>query len=64
MGKYRRVGYVFITWKGRSSAASRTRVPRWQDDREVDLDNQKPMKGSASGRILELIADLEAEGLL
>jgi hypothetical protein len=29
-----------------------------------DLDNQKPMKGAATRRILELIAELEAEGLL
>jgi hypothetical protein len=29
-----------------------------------DLDNQKPMKGTATRRILELIAELEAEGLL
>ena len=29
-----------------------------------DLDNQKPMKGAATRRILELITDLEAEGLL
>ena len=29
-----------------------------------DLDNRKPMKGRASRRILELIAGLEAEGLL
>jgi len=29
-----------------------------------DLDNQKPMKGAATRRILELISDLEAEGLL
>ena len=29
-----------------------------------DLDNQKPMKGAATRRILELIGELEAEGLL
>ena len=29
-----------------------------------DLDNQKPMKGAATRRILELISQLEAEGLL
>jgi hypothetical protein len=29
-----------------------------------DLDNQKLMKGSAARRILELISELEAEGLL
>jgi hypothetical protein len=29
-----------------------------------DLDNQKPMKGAMTRRILELIAELETEGLL
>jgi hypothetical protein len=29
-----------------------------------DLDNRKPMKGSAPQRVLELIRELEAEGLL
>jgi hypothetical protein len=29
-----------------------------------DLDNQKAMKGAATRRILQLISDLEAEGLL
>jgi len=29
-----------------------------------DLDNQKAMKGAATRRILELISELEAEGLL
>jgi hypothetical protein len=29
-----------------------------------DLDNHKPMRGAATRRILELIAALEAEGLL
>jgi hypothetical protein len=29
-----------------------------------DLENHKPMKGEATKRILELIAQLETEGLL
>jgi hypothetical protein len=29
-----------------------------------DLDNQKAMKGTATRRILELVRELEAEGLL
>ena len=29
-----------------------------------DLDHQKPMKGAATRRILELIGELEAEGML
>jgi hypothetical protein len=31
---------------------------------KCDLDNQKAMKGAATRRILELIAELESEGLL
>jgi hypothetical protein len=57
-------GVVFITWKGdhppRHVHVYRdgTLVVKW------DLDNQKPMKGAATRRILELISELEAEGLL
>ena len=57
-------GYVFITWKGdhppRHVHVYRdgTLIVKW------DLDNQKPMKGAATRRILELISELEAEGLL
>jgi hypothetical protein len=57
-------GYVFITWKGdhppRHVHVYRdgTLVVKW------DLDNQKAMKGAATRRILELIRELETEGLL
>ncbi|HQZ37421.1 MAG TPA: hypothetical protein PLH72_00175 [Vicinamibacterales bacterium] len=64
MGKHRRGGYVFISWKGDHPPrhvhvyrAGRL-VVKW------DLGNQKPMKGAATRRILALIAALEAEGLL
>ena len=55
---------VFITWKGdhppRHVHVYRdgTLIVKW------DLDNQKAMKGAATRRILELIRELEAEGLL
>ena len=64
MGKHRRGGYVFITWKGDHPPRhvhvyrDSTLIVKW------DLDNQKPMKGAAPRQILALIADLEAEGLL
>ena len=65
MGKYRRGGYVFITWKGDHPPRH---VHVYRDGSRLivkwDLDNQKPMKGAATRRILELIAALEAEGLL
>ena len=56
--------YVFITWKGdhlpRHVHVYRdgTLIVKW------DLENQKAMKGAATRRILELIRELEAEGLL
>jgi hypothetical protein len=64
VGKYRRGGYVFITWKGDHPPRH---VHVYRDGRLIvkwDLDNRKPMKGAATRRILELIAELEGEGLL
>ena len=64
MGKHRRGGYVFITWKGDHPLRH---VHVYRDGKLIvkwDLDNQKPMKGAATRRILELIRELEAEGLL
>lgn len=64
MGKVRRGGYIFIAWK---SDHPPRHVHVYRDGRLVvkwDLDNQKPMKGAASWRVLELIAELESEGLL
>ncbi len=64
VGKYRRGGYVFITWIGDHPPRH---VHVYRDGKLIvkwDLDNQKPMKGAATRRILELISELEAEGLL
>jgi Domain of unknown function (DUF4160) len=64
VGKYRRDGYIFITWKGDHPPRH---VHVYRDDRLIvkwDLDNQKAMKGAITRRILELIAELESEGLL
>lgn len=64
MGKYRRGGYVFITWKGDHPPRH---VHVYRDGKLIvkwDLDNQKAMKGAATSRILALIAELEAEGVL
>ncbi len=64
MGKFRRGGYVFFTWKGdhgprhvhvyRNGAL----VVKW------DLDNRVAMKGEVSERIMRLIRQLQAEGVL
>ncbi len=64
MGKIRRGGYVFVTW---SSDHAPRHVHVYRDGLLVvkwDLDNALPMKGKASRRILELIAQLESEGRL
>jgi uncharacterized protein DUF4160 len=64
VGKYRRGGYVFITWK---SDHPPRHVHVYRDSRLVvkwDLDNRVPMKGAATRRVLQLIAELEAEGAL
>lgn len=64
MGKHRRGGFIFITWK---SDHPPRHVHVYRDGKLVvkwDLDNKKPMKGSATHQVLTLIADLESEGLL
>lgn len=58
MDKERRGGYVFITWKGDHSPRH---VHGYRDGHLIakwDLD------GAATAGILELIAELESEGLL
>lgn len=55
---------MFIAWKGGHPPRH---VHVYRDGKLVvkwDLDNKSPMKGSAPRRVLELIAELEAEGVL
>ena len=64
MGKYRRGGFIFITWKGDHPPRH---VHVYRDGKLIvkwDLDNKTAMKGSARRQVLALIATLEAEGLL
>ncbi len=64
MGKVRRGGYVFVTWKGDHTPRH---VHVYRDGKFIvkwDLDNQKAMKGEAPRRVVELIAELESEGRL
>ena len=64
MGKIRRGGYMFITWKGDHPPRhvhvykDGTSVVKW------NLDDGLPMKGEASSRLRRLIAELKDEGLL
>lgn len=64
MGKLRRGGYVFVWWRGDHPPRH---VHVYRDGELVvkwDLDNHQAMKGIAPRRVLELIAELEREGLL
>jgi hypothetical protein len=64
VGKLRRSGYIFFSWK---SDHPPRHVHVYRNGQLVvkwDLDNKKPMKGAASRRLLDLIRDLEAEGRL
>jgi hypothetical protein len=64
MSKIRRGGFVFLTWIGDHAPRH---VHVYRNGRLVlkwDLDNREPMAGLASRRVLELIRQLEAEGLL
>jgi len=64
VGKLRRGGYIFVWWKGDHPPRH---VHVYRNGKLIvkwDLDNKKPMKGRATRRVLELIAQLESEGLL
>lgn len=64
MSKRRRGGYVFLSWK---SDHTPHHVHVFRDGKFVvkwDLENGKPMKGKASQKLRDLIAELRAEGLL
>jgi len=64
MGKIRRGNFVFIAWKGDHSPRH---VHVYKDAKLIvkwDLDNGKAMKGKATKRVLELIKQLQNEGLL
>ncbi len=64
MGKIRRGGFVFVTWKGDHPPRH---VHVYRDGRLMvkwDLDNCRAMKGEASRRVLALIEALRSEGAL
>ena len=53
-----------MTWKGDHGPRH---VHVYRDEKLVvkwDLDNGKPMKGAASRKVRQLIAELESEGVL
>jgi hypothetical protein len=64
MGKVRRGGYIFLSWKGDHGPRH---VHVYRDGRLIvkwDLDNRLAMEGKATRKILKLIRELDAEGLL
>lgn len=64
MGKVRRGGYLFVTWKGDHPPRH---VHVYRDGVLVlkwNLEDGVPMKGRASRRVLTLIRGLEKEGPL
>jgi len=64
MSKIRRGNYVFLTWTGDHSPRH---VHVYRKGRLVlkwDLDHQRAMKGKPGRKVLGLIQQLEAEGLL
>ena len=64
MAKVRRGGFVFLTWIGDHTPRH---VHVYRDGKLVvkwDLENRQAMEGTATRRILKLIIQLEAEGLL
>ena len=64
LARIRRGGYIFLTWVGDHSPRH---VHVYRDGKLVvkwDLDNRMPMVGEANRRILSLIDELAAEGLL
>lgn len=64
MTRIRRGGYVFVVWKGDHAPRH---VHVFRDGRLVvkwDLDSQKPMAKCPPRIVLELLKELESEGLL
>ena len=64
MGQLRRGNYVFLTWKGDHGPRH---VHVYKDGKMIvkwDLENEKAMRGRPTKRVLTLIRELEAEGLL
>lgn len=64
MGKVRRGGYIFVTWKGDHAPRH---VHVYRDGVLIvkwDLDHRQPMIGKATRLVRALIEELESEGVL
>jgi len=64
VGKVRRGNYVFVTWNGDHSPRH---VHAYRDGKLVvkwNLDDRVPMRGRPTRRVLQLIAELEKDGII
>ena len=64
MGKIRRGNYIFLTWIGDHSPRH---VHVYRESRLVvkwDLENWQPMEGKAGRRLIQLIEEMDSEGVL
>jgi hypothetical protein len=64
VGKLRRGGYIFLTWKGDHGPRH---VHVFKDDKFIgkwDLDNRQVMEGKVNKKIRAYIAELIREGRL
>ena len=64
MGKTRRGNFVFLSWSGDHTPRH---VHVYKEGKLVvkwDLENWLPMQGRANARLVRLLVELEAEGLL
>jgi len=64
VGKARRGNYVFLTWKGDHSPRH---VHVYRDGKLIvkwNLDDRVAMKGRPTARVLQLIRELERDGIL
>jgi hypothetical protein len=64
MGKIRRGNLVFLSWKGDHSPRHVHVYRHGKLILKWDLDHEKAMKGKPARKVLELIQELDAEGLL
>ncbi len=63
MTKVRRGGFVFLTWKGDHTPRHVHVYRNGELVLKWDLENHKPMAGRQTRKLLELIRQLESEGL-
>jgi len=64
MGKIRRGDHVFLTWKGDHAPRHVHVYKKGKMILKWDLENGKAMRGRPTKRVLALIRELQAEGLL